>query len=450
MNILTQHTRIIKLNKAVVAVVFLFSAQVFLAQSIVSKLKKEFTTKRIAVLELNALYTDIVFKSWDKDQIFVNAYVKGAAEDTEGLKEQVDLWEVQINENDSLLIISSDASRRPKRTVSTTAYNITGDISQEKLAQLMQAMMAPVLENVQNNPIPASLKSSLAQLQFDFNAYDKLGETYLKIWEYNLVKDLDPKSATEVRKWSKNATSNLQQVTNSNVVNEVLVPNNVVVNKPNYIQFSQTLSATSTVEVSSKKVLEVYVPLSAKLRFKTRYGKVSVINELANAKAEMKYTPFNAEKVSGVDTDLVVSFAPVSVNHWEAGNLSLGYVKKSTLNQVDDINLYAKSSRVQIESLSGKGTIESLFGMVNILKLDEKFSKLSLISKNSDIGITLPKSPYNFAYTGNRSRIEIPENTMQLTSLGDNYNQMLNGYSTSRNTDKEIQMSVANSQIFLR
>ncbi len=449
MNLKTQHTKIIKLNKLVVAVIFLFSAQVFLAQGIISKFKKEFTIKPSAVLELNALYTDVIFKSWNKDQIYVNAYLKAEQQDTEGLKEQVDLWEVNINENDSLLVITSDASRKPKRTVSTTAYNISGDVSQQNLAQLIQAMMAPVLENVQNNPIPASLKNSLAQLQFDFNAYNKLGETYLKIWEYNLVKDLDAKSATEVRKWSKNATSNLQQVSSSNTPKQVLYPNNS--NRSNYIQFSQTISTTSTaVGVPSKKVLEIFVPLNTKLRFKTRYGNVSVVNELANAKAEMKYTPFNAERVTGVATDLSISFAPVSVNHWEEGNLSLGYVKKSVLNHVNDINLYAKSSRVQIESLNGRGTVESLFGMVNILKLNQNFSKFSLLSKNSDIGITLPKSAYNFAYTGNRSRIEIPENRMQLTSLGDNYNQMLNGYSVSRNTDKEIQMSVANSQIFLR
>ncbi len=448
MNIKTQHTKIIRLNKLVVAVIFLFSAQIFLAQNIISKLKKEYTIKPTATLELNTLYTDIVFKSWDKDQIYVNAYVKSEQQDNEGLEEQVDLWEVKISENDSLLIITSDASRKPKRTVSTTAYNISGDVSQEKLGQLIQAMMAPVLENVQNNPIPASLKSSLAQLQFDFNAYNKLGETYLKIWEYNLVKDLDAKSATEVRKWSKNATSTLQQVSSSNAVNEVLVPN--INNKPNYIQFSQTISTTSTAVVTSKKILEIFVPLNAKLRFKTRYGNVSVVNELANAKAEMKYTPFNAEKVSGVDTDLTISFAPVSINHWKDGNLSLGYVKKTTLNHVDNINLYAKSSRVQIESLNGRGTVESLFGMVNILKLTGNFSKFSLLSKNSDVAITLPKLAYNFAYTGNLSRIEIPENRMQLTSLGDNYSQMLNGYSVSRNTDKEIQMNVSNSQIFLR
>ncbi|WP_010523376.1 hypothetical protein [Aquimarina agarivorans] len=395
----------------------------------------------------------LFLKSWDKNHVFVNAYVNGQQKDDEILKEQIELWEVKINENDSLLIINSDASRRPKRTISTTAYNISGDVSEQNLAQLMKVLVAPVLENVQNNPIPESLKNSLAQLKFNFDAYNKLGDTYLKIWEHNLVKNLDPKSAIEVRKWSKDATSKLHQVNHSNAQHNNYRSgiNSTNAEQSNFIQFSQqTVSTTSEVVVNSKKVLEIFVPLNAKLRFKTRYGNVSVINELTNAKAEMKYTPFSAEKVSGVDTDLAVSFAPVSVNKWEAGNLSLSYVKKTALNQVENINLYAKSSRVQIESLSGKGTIESLFGIVNILKLNERFSKFSLISKNSDIGITLPKSAYNFAYTGNRSRIEFPNNTLNLTSLGDNYSQMLNGYSQSRSTDKEIQMNVANSQIFLR
>ncbi len=62
MNTPTQHTKIFKLNKVVVAVVFLFSAQIFLAQNLVSKIKKEFAAQRVAIIELNALYTDVVFK----------------------------------------------------------------------------------------------------------------------------------------------------------------------------------------------------------------------------------------------------------------------------------------------------------------------------------------------------------------------------------------------------
>ena len=446
MNIQNQHTKIFKL-KAVVAFVFFFCSQLFLAQNILTKFKKEYTLKNTPYFQLNAAYTDVVFKSWNKNHILVNAFISGKNQSGEVLKLQADQWNLEVTDNDTLINIISNAFSKPNQMVSTT-YNISGNVPQEKLARLMRHMIAPLLQNVQNNPIPDALKNSLTQLKFDYAAYEKLGETYLKIWEHNLVKNMDATAAAEIRKWSNNATTNLQKVSNSNSNYPRRENNNP--SSGNYtVQFSQTFT-TKPEFTEAKKILEVYVPSNTKLLFKTRYGKVSVINELANAKAEMKYTPFKAEKISGEDTNLVISYAPVQIKQWDAGSLSLGYVKKSYIKEAKNSHLYNTSSRVNIETLSGKGTIESLVGIIHILQLKSDFSNFSLIAKNSDVAIKLPKTAYNFAYNGNRSYIEIPENTLTLNSLGDNYNKMLNGYSLSRNSDKNIQMSVVNSEVILR
>lgn len=88
--------------------------------------------------------------------------------------------------------------------------------------------------------------------------------------------------------------------------------------------------------------------------------------------------------------------------------------------------------------------------MIDVLKLGSNFSNLSLLSNNSDLAFTIPNSAFNFAYNGNRSRIQIPEDRLSLKVIESLGNQMLHGYSVSRNTDNEIQMSVTNTNVLLR
>ena len=433
MNIQNRHTKIFKL-KTFVAFVLFFSFQLFLAQnSVVTKFKKEYALKNNkAYFKLDATYTNIIFKTWNKNYILVNAFVTGKNQSGEELKLQANQWNLEVTNNDTLVDVISNGFFKPANTVSAT-YNISGNISQEQLSKLVRYSIAPLLKNLQNNPIPVALQNSLDQLKFDYNAYNKLGETYLKIWEHNLVKNMDAASANAIKKWSSNATSNLQQVSNLNRFPQQ--KSSTAINENFTIQLSQSVTTQPQI-TEAKKNLEVYLPVNARLLFKTKYGKVVVADELINAKAEMKYTPFKAEKISGEKTNLFISFAPVQIKEWNSGSLSLGYVKHSRINQARDLNLYNTSSTLNIESLNGKTAIESLFGIITISELHPGFSDFSVMAKNSDIAVALPQTAYNFAYNGNRSYIEVPQTGLTLNALGNKYDKMLNGYSISRNTEK--------------
>ena len=82
--------------------------------------------------------------------------------------------------------------------------------------------------------------------------------------------------------------------------------------------------------------------------------------------------------------------------------------------------------------------------------MGDNFSQLSLMSNNSDLAFSIPKSAFNFAYNGNYSRIQIPEDRLSIKGIENNGSQMLHGYSLSRNTENEIQMSVTNTSVLLR
>lgn len=446
MKVTAPHIKIFK-HSFVFALLFLISLHSILSQNKTEKYTNEFNIPSASYIELDAIYTDIIFTSWNKDKVAVKAYLQSSELTEEQTQIELSLWDFQVNQLDSLVAISSMASPKLKKVAAQ--YNFSGDISENDVSQMVRSVLAPMLQNVKNNPIPESLQQHLKDLNFDFNAYNQLGETYMKIWENRFAQNLDADTTSELKKWSQDATSNLIQV--SKVRNDqgaVTVSQEKRQNPSYQVSFIQTITIPQTVKVN--KVLEVFVPLNSKLKFKTRYGSINVMNELNNIKAIVQYSPFQAEKISGKNTSLAISFAPVLINSWDSGKLALEYVKKSKINKIENIRLLSNSSKTQINGINGSARIESTFGVIDVLNLGANFTNLSLLSNNSDLAFTIPKSAFNFAYNGNRSRIQIPEDRLSLKLIENMGNQMLHGYSLSRNTDKEIQMSVTNTSVLLR
>ena len=446
MNQTQQHIKIFR-HRFTIGLLLLLSLNSIISQNKTEKYNNEFRIPSASYIELDALYTDIIFTSWDKNNVVVKAYLQSNHLNKEEKKEQLSTWDFIVNQSDSLVSISSKATPKLKKVA--TQYNFSGDITGSDVSEMMRTILAPMLQNVNNNPMPESLKRHLKDLHFDFRAYNQLGETYLQLWENKFAKNLDEETTSELKKWSQDATSNLIRV---NKVNNnqglVTVSKQQPQNTSYQVSFIQTTVEPDAVKVN--KVLEVFIPRSSKLKFKSRYGSVQVMNDLNNAKAIVQYSPFQAEKITGKNTSLAISFSPVLINAWNNGQLALEYVKKSKINRVGNIDLLSKSSKTQINNLTGSARIESLFGVINVLSMDAGFSQLSLLSNNSDLAFTIPKSAFNFAYSGNRSRIQIPDDRLSLKAIESLGSQMLHGYSKSRNTDKEIQMSVTNTSVLLR
>ena len=440
------HTKTFKCN-FLLAFVYVISLHSVVSQTKTEKFNEKFSISPATIVQLDAIYTNIIFTSWNKNEIALKAYLDSPKLSDTLKAAQLKAWDLQVSLSDTLVFISSKA--KPVIRKIATQYSFSGDASRDNISQVMRLVLAPMLQNLKNNPLPESLRQQLTHLKFDFAAYNQLGETYLKIWEHRFAKNLDEQSTTKLQKWAKSATNNLIQLPKVKQNEVVSVSQQPTELKETY-QFNlvQTISVPEKVKVN--KVLEVFVPKGSNLQFKTRYGSIDVSNELSNVQATMQYSPFKAEKISGKNTSLSISFAPVKINNWNNGQLALEYVKQSEIDNVDNINLLSNSSKTQINYIGKSAKIESMFGVLNVLKFGKNFTTLRLLSNNSDLAFTTPETSFNFAYNGNRSRIQVPPNKLTLKAIESYGNQMLNGYSGSRNTDNEIQMSVTNTNVLLR
>ncbi len=438
MNILlATHIKTFK-PKLSLGLLLLFCAPYFFAQNKLLKFEQEFSLNTIPKFKLNSSHSNIIISTWDKKAIKVIAYSEGEVTQ-QSLEKTNDLWEITIQQSDSLFFIETDASKQlPQKVIANYKSNNPNSLA-DSTSVLLTSMINPLLSNLQSNTMPKVLQERINESKFNFDAYRSLGETYFKIWEYNLVKNLDNASKEEIRNWYSQMSTNLINVSNTNK------------NKNTQDKILYRFYESRTIPVNTiKKVIELKIPRQSLPQLNTRFGTVTINNTIKNLKARLKYTAFDATNMDGGETNISISSAPVKIKEWNNGLLQLKYVKNSKIDLVSDIRLNAVSSRLVISELKGIGEFKSTFSQLVIDKTGANFNSLSFLNTNSDLVLSLPNQAYNFVYSGEMSGIKIPPNKLELKSLGDYRKLMLHGYSVSRNTDKEIQMNMVNSQILLK
>jgi len=425
--------------KAILGLVLLFYAPLLaLSQNKLLKLDKEFSFKHFPKFVLTASHNNIVISSWEKKSVSIVAYTTGNV-DKQDLEKANNLWEIEIEKSDSLLILNTDASKQlPKKIITNYKVEEANPLLETDKA-VVTTTLPPILASLENSTMPKELQEHIIQSKFNFEAYKNLGETYFKIWEYNLVKDLDEDATKMVRNWYRKMSNSLLSVSKN--VTTTDNNNNVVY----HFYERKTLPVTPI-----EKTIEIKLPKQTLSQLSTSFGSITILDAITNLQAKLKYTAFEAQNITGNKTNISISSAPVKIDRWSNGILRLKYVKAGIINKVANIGLHAISSKTAINALSGRGEFKSTFSHIGIHHIGNNFESLSFLNTSSDLVLSLPDQAYNFVYSGEMSGIKIPPNKLTLKSLGDYRKLMLHGYSKTRNTDKEIQMNMVNSQILLK
>ncbi len=435
-----QHTPIFKHNLFSWLSVVFFIPFIFVAQVV----KTPVLNKKIPVsvnnttLTIEALNTEFIFYPSNTSELNINAFVEGNSNN------ESQEWDLKIKEEENYISLLS--AIRPKQQV-TSQFFISGDVSNEQLASMLKQYLAPMLQDLINNPIPEVLQSDLKQLNFDFDTYSKIGEPYLKVWEQAFVNHLDESDSAEVKQWSQQMVPNLIRVSKQGTTSQV----NTVKSDNTGVQMFFSKSVTTDVASlnSNKHIIEIGIPKQMDIHLNTRHGSFLAKSRLNNIKGNLKYTPFEAKEVGG-DTELTIQFAPVKIESWKEGNLNVAYSKNFKIETIDRIQLKLTNSKLFVNEIRSEAVFNGSFSKINILKASNDFKKMVFLLTQSDLIFNLPITPYNFAYTGNLSRVNYPPQKLQVTSIGDFQSLMLHGFSIDRNNPKELQINAKYSQVFLK
>lgn len=430
------------------------------------KLNEKLAVNKDVTVVLNTSHTNIVFETWNKNTIEVEAYLEGNLSD-ENSKHILDSWEVDVLGDSQKVTINSTAGNLWSRNVTASSITMDRKSLQElrMLSPMITDMLRPLIENMAKNPMPSTLSQNQANVNYNNGAHKENDEKYIKQWE-SQIREKFKEEGKEKQKWAKQFENSATKVTPSgkmeirletwdeqygrkmNAWASQLVQD---IDKQQTGTANVTVYRYSTSKVntnSTSKIIKIRIPKEAKLRLNIRHGDVQLAEKSNNIKASLSHTKLSANVIDGEQTFIKASYSPVFVRQWNNGRLVINYVKNCRIQNAKNLLVNADSSNIFIQQLEENGAISGSFGVITIANLGESFSTLDLAVQNSDFKLNLPKTAFNLSYSGAQSIISLPK-TLEINTRKNFGNVFVNGFQNTRNTDKIITINAKYSKVVL-
>ncbi|HET8839465.1 MAG TPA: hypothetical protein VFM82_10785 [Flavobacteriaceae bacterium] len=462
------------------------------AQEKIEKLNENFEVNQNVSIDVDAKYTTFIFKTWNKNQVKVEAYFEGKNYSDEEKSQLLANWDLKVLGNSKTIQISSQTGGMgiPRGPMASFVPSIIGD-SLFFDRHNFQMMIGPMMEDIARmEPIlPASFYRNLGELHFDHEAFKKEGEAYLKSYEKQIREKFGQDYAQKMQKWGEQIQREMQAHHEDLMQRREMMQENrekqmqqrekqlqmrreemdermkkLAENNPN-ASYSKTVTtlpnggkriemqfsnaATWNSENEEKRTVVVSVPKNATLQLNIRHGKLQLEDAVSNINAQLTHTGFTASEIDGEETKIQVSYAPVNIELWKYGVLNLSYVKDCTIETANSIKLTSNSSNVIIDELQQFGILSGSFGELSIAQVGQKFQTLQIHLENSDLNLTLPESAFDFSYNGSHSNIDLPA-SLKVNTQNNYGNAFMEGYYLSQKNSSKISIDANFSEVKLK
>lgn len=202
----------------------LFTLAVFITVSISAQEKLTKVTQSIKVdkdvtIDLNTSYCNIVFDTWNKDVVEIEAYIEGEKLSKDELAKVLKDWNLDVDATNKMVTISSGGN-----APYTWAYKYEGGdedavnaVLQElkfELADLPEMnfdfnfempVMPQILEMPPMPELPElpELPEGISKINFDYDAYKKDGDAYMEKWSKNFESKFGKDYAKKMEAWGE-------------------------------------------------------------------------------------------------------------------------------------------------------------------------------------------------------------------------------------------------------
>ena len=194
------------IKKLLILACFVVSNAVF-AQSKKEKLNERFNANKDVQIEVDTRYADVIFETWNKDEVVVEAYIEG-----ENVANALEDWDLSVSGNSSKIRISSASGYGDATVIDLSDIEdldldvdlgsiVGGAIS--IVEPVMEGIVGPLLEGITGTPLPAEFYEGVGKIKFDHDAYEREGKAYLKRYEKEMEKQFGPDFDVAILKWEK-------------------------------------------------------------------------------------------------------------------------------------------------------------------------------------------------------------------------------------------------------
>ena len=439
---------------------FLIVGSVF-AQQKLTKVSQAIKVNKDVTIDLNTSYTNIIFDTWNKGIVEIEAYIEGESLSKEALNKALKSWKVDIDA--SVNHVSIFTKSNEAHVWAYTNNHGDNDVIHAVLDELkfviadvpdidfhFEIPEIPEMPEAPQMPELPELPEGVDNIQFDYEAYKKDGEKYLEAytqkfestfgkdygakmeaWGEKFGKEWGEKYGKQIEAWGERFAKQMEKRAELSERQRELIAvqhekqarihEEIAKNHEKHAKEREKLANKRRVLVEEmvnresgnskiKKTIKIKIPKGAKLKVNVRHGELEFASNIDDLKADLSYTKFTAYSINGSSTSINASYSPIHINHWNLGELNLKYVEKADLENVKNLVLTSNSSNVTIGNLSGNAIIDGSIGDLRILKIDDTFTNLNIMIQNSDAVIILPRVDYNLQYKGTRSHFLHPKN----------------------------------------
>ena len=465
------------------------------------------------VLELNTSYADIEFETWNKNQVDITAVVELEDVSEEEANNYFKREPVKIVGNSKNISISTALGHREFVTYNTEDIDIdflhpfNGVGGAHNIAPLVELPELPELPEVMELPPlpPMNLQP------FDYEAYKKDGEAYLKEWKKEFDKGFGKDYETKMEEWSKKMDlkraesdkrrlemekkreqvhqerlEKLQEIQSQRMEIHGKVQEQMAKSMTSGKQLREIQKdmKTMTIEIDSadgksrefifmeerhptapnvfysikkggdknlkvKKTIKIKLPKSTKIKMNVRHGEVILAENTKDLSATLSYSTLLASTIDGDKTYIDASYSPVSVQKWNYGQLKADYSEKVNIKEVENLTLNATFSDVTIENLLQKAFIKNNFGPLAINSISKDFTDLDINLQNVEFRCVLPKTAFNIAVYGTNSELVHPKE-LHMVKTKNGYNTLNKGYYINKTSGKSIIINSKFTEVVLQ
>ena len=465
------------------AFVFLLLApSLFFAQE---KYVETFNVSEDVTVSVNTTHTNVIFETWNKDKVQVEAYIDGEDLSEEEKQTLFDDWNFTVMGNSKKVTVVSKGGGGWNRIDFHFNFE-TPPMPPMPPMSFFETVPIPPMPPMP--PFPDGFLNDLGNMQFDYEAFQKDKEGYIKEWETRIKKSFGEDFEKEMEEWgekaekSRKGNDSLHEKYKSKMKvwenehgkkmelwgeaygkkmekwaeemekrfdkeggnftkKEINTPHG----KSTIIQGYLNMGPKNRAE--GQKTIIIRMPEGANAEINVRYGEIKMADAY-NLNATLKYAPFNAKSVAGEQTRIKAAYAPVTVSRWEEGILYVDFVDRCDIAYVGSINMQANSSDVQIGSVEKEAFLSGSFGNLKIKNISDSFKTIDVVLKNTDAVIELPSTSFSFYFNGQKSHLKYPM-SLQATESSNYDRRIVKGFSNSNNTHKTVTINASYSDVVL-
>ncbi len=439
-----------------------------------TRMNKTFKTSPEVNIELDSRHTNIIIENWDRNEVQLEAYLEGDTGDNVNTEKLLRSWKLDASASRDKIKIISGSAGNMNMDMDIDMAALEGSLSElpDLLGPLMENLVGPILNNIAENPLPPGFAEDMKGMRFDYDAYKKDGDKYMKKWEAEFEKKFGKKYEAKMEKWAEKMAKNSEEYEKKYEAKMEAWSKDFEKDMEAWgeefgkkmeawgEQFGKQFEAQMEnrggrafimedgKSVKSKKTIKLKIPRDAKLELNVRHGELKLGSNIKNLKADLSHSRLSANHISGKNTNITAAYSPVKVGLWEYGVLSTQFVKNCNLDKVISIKLDSNSSDVVINELRETGVLSGSFGKLEIRNLGSGFETLNISLENSDLELNIPDTAFNFSFNGMQSSIKHPSR-LKLKSSKSYDNEILNGYNRSREGNSNITIKANFSDVLI-